>query len=306
MENFKIKFWGVRGSYPVSEPDKLKIGGHTACTEININDQTIIIDAGTGIINLGNHLIQKHKTDKKPIIATLLFSHMHYDHNQGFPFFKPFYNGNNTLYLYGPGAFETDLEKVIANAMLPPFSPVEFHELNSENIVRSISDFEAIVYRKALNFRPQICNIYQDNYTLGDDDFEVRILKGYAHPKVGILFFKITFKNKSIVYASDTEGYLNGDQRIINFSKYCDVLIHDAQYTNEDYIGTTGYTKQGFGHSTPEMAIEVAKKAFVKKLVLFHHEPEYNDAKIKEIEAESISKFPNTISAYEGLEINLI
>lgn len=145
MEKFTLKFWGVRGSYPVPGTETVKIGGNTSCVEISLNNELIIIDAGTGIIKLGDAILKKSLETKKPIVATILFSHMHHDHNQGFPFFKPAYIGSSTLYLFGPKFFQEDIEVVLARAMLPPFFPVELSELNSAKIIRSIRDSELII-----------------------------------------------------------------------------------------------------------------------------------------------------------------
>lgn len=306
MDSFKIKFWGVRGSYPVPGSDTTKIGGNTSCVEIKINNEVIIIDAGTGIIKLGNELVEESIKTKKPIVATVLFSHMHHDHNQGFPFFNPAYIGSSILYLFGPKFFQEDIEVVLARAMLPPFFPVELSELNSARIIHSINESEIIIIKPDSDSPPQIYNKYRDDYSIDDDDIEIEMLKGYAHPKGGIIFYKIKYKNKSVVYASDTEGYLWGDQKLIEFSKDCDILIHDVQFTAQDYRGETGSTKQGYGHSTPEMAIDIVKKSNAKKLVLFHHDPEHSDSKIKSIEKACQKSYSNSIAAYEGLELDLI
>ncbi len=307
MESFKIKFWGVRGSYPVSGADTTKIGGNTSCVEIRINGKLIIIDAGTGIIKLGNELVKESIKEKKSIVATILFSHMHHDHNQGFPFFKPAYIGSSILYLFGPKFFQEDMEEVLARAMLPPFFPVELSELNSARIIRSINDSEIIIMKPGSDSHPQIFNKYRDDYDINDDDIEIEILKGYAHPKGGIIFYKIKYKNKSVVYASDTEGYLWGDQKLIEFSKNCDILIHDVQFTAQEYRGEeTGISKQGYGHSTPEMAIDIVKKSNAKKLVLFHHDPEHSDSKVKSVEKACQRSYSDSIAAYEGLELTLM
>lgn len=306
MENFKIKFWGVRGSYPVPGSETVKIGGNTSCVEVNINDELIIIDAGTGIIKLGHELLHQHIKNKKPIVATILFSHMHHDHNQGFPFFKPAYLGSSVLYLFGPKFFREEIEEVISRAMLPPFFPVELSELSSTRTVRSIDDKEIIVQSPKTENKPTIFNIFKDKVKLNETDIVIEILKGYAHPKGGVIFYKIQYKNKSIVYASDTEGYLWGDQKLIEFAKDCDILIHDAQFSSKEYNGEDGLNRQGYGHSTPEMAIDVAQKSNAKKLILYHHDPTHSDSQIKSIENACQKLFPNSIAAYEGLEIKLI
>ncbi len=308
MSPFKLKFWGVRGSYPVPGKDTIEIGGNTACTEIVAGEHSIILDAGTGIIKLGESMYEQHQKDGAPITATILFSHMHHDHNQGFPFFKPAYLGTSVLYLFGPRFFHEDIQGVLANAMLPPFFPVALNELNSARIIRSIDDSEIIIIGQATEGRPRAFNKYRDPEAKNPspDDLVIDIMKGYAHPKGGIIFYRINYQGASVVYASDTEGYQWGDAKLIQFAKNCDLLIHDAQYTAAMYQGQiSGVSKQGYGHSTPEMAVDVAKKAGVKKLILFHHDPDTNDAKMRAIEMGCQKIFPNALAAREGMEFEI-
>jgi ribonuclease BN (tRNA processing enzyme) len=129
----------------------------------------------------------------------------------------------------------------------------------------------------------------------------VHIHKSYAHPKSGVYIYRVEWKGKSVVFASDTEGYVDTDRRLVAFSRDTDLIIHDAQYTEEEYA----MKKQGWGHSTPAMACDVARLANARRLVLFHHEPLYDDEKIAAIERTARENFPDTIAAYEGLEIVL-
>lgn len=304
MDSFKLKFWGVRGSYPVPGPDTVEIGGNTSCVEVRINNELILIDAGTGAIALGDKIMKESMASQVPVSATILFSHMHHDHNQGFPFFKPAYLGSSILYLFGPKMFQEDIQEVLSRAMLPPFFPVELAELNSARIIQTLDNSSCLMIRPGDN--PCVYNKFRDRIEESEDSIKIETLKGYAHPKGGVLFYKISFHGKTMVYASDTEGYMWGDQKLINFALDCDLLIHDAQYTAKQYKGETGMTRQGFGHSTPEMAIDVAKKARVKKLILFHHDPEHADAQIRAIEKACQKQFPASQAAYEGLEIELL
>ena len=302
MSDFKIKFWGVRGSYPVPGPDTREIGGNTSCVEVNVNGHLIIVDAGTGIIKLGDRLLHEHLKSKKPVVATILFSHMHHDHNQGFPFFKPAYLGTSTFYFYGPHVFQEDIGEVLSRAMLPPFFPVQLSELASAKKIQNISSQEMILLDHG--DAPVVVNRFREWFEAGPDRVVVEVLKGYAHPTGGILFYKIRFRGKSVVYASDTEGYMWGDQKLIEFCRGADVLIHDAQYTAREYSDPVS-TKQGYGHSTPEMAIDTARKAGVGRLVLFHHDPEHSDVQVRALENSCRKLFPESVAAYEGLEIVL-
>jgi len=302
-DEFRVKFWGVRGSYPVPGPRTVRFGGNTTCVEVRAGGHLIILDTGTGIIDLGYELLRHHKATGEPIFATILFSHTHHDHTQGFPFFRPAYLGSSTLYMFGPKMFREDLSEALSRAMLPPSFPVELEALNSLKIIRNIEETEVIVLRKGIP-EPVVRNIYRQNHNTSRDQAEIRLYKGYAHPKDGIIIYRISWQGRSVVFASDTEGYVGNDGRLISFARGTDLLIHDAQYTEEEY--TAGpRPKQGYGHSTPQMAAQVARLANVKQLALFHHDPQHDDEQIAAIERDAQQIFPNAIAAYEGLEVAL-
>ena len=299
-----IRFWGVRGSYPVPGPRTVRYGGNTACVEIQAGPHTIILDAGTGIINLGADLIQRARaTGGNPITATILFSHMHNDHTQGFPFFDPAYVGASTLHILGPKVFESELEETLSHAMLPPNFPIALEDLPSLKILRNVNETDIVLIGPELS-DVQVLNIYHDAIDPSPEFVRVRTYHSYAHPKSGVNIYSISWRGKTVIYATDTEGYVQSDQRLVKFAKDADVLIHDAQYRIEDYTNPAK-PKQGWGHSTPDMAIAVAQACNAKKLVLFHHEPTYDDATIAAIEARAQQVFPGAVSAYEGLELRI-
>ncbi len=304
-ETMRVTFWGVRGSFPVPGPETVRFGGNTPCVEIQANGHTIILDAGTGIVRLGNELLRRAGSNKEPVRATLLFSHMHHDHTQGFPFFTPAYVGSSILNIFGPRVFERDLEETLAHSMLPPSFPVALQEMNSLKFVRNMSETDVILLGKAAD-DIRVRNFYHEQIDDDPDLIQIRALRSYAHPE-GVLIYRIQWHNKSVIYATDTEGYVNTDQRLVAFARKADVLIHDAQYSEAHYLGQisgVGAT-QGWGHSTPQMACAVAKAAEVDRLVLFHHEPRYSDDMIAQLEQEAQTLFPNTVAAYEGLTIEL-
>lgn len=299
-----IRFWGVRGSYPVPGPRTMRFGGNTSCVEVQAGPHTIILDAGTGIINLGNDLVRRVRADgNRPIVATILFSHMHNDHTIGFPFFDPAYLGTSTLYIFGPKVFESDLEETLAHSMLPPSFPVGLDELPARKILCNVNETD-VVLMGATPTDVRVLNLYHDKIDPSSDLVHVRTYHSYAHPKNGVNIYSISWRGKTVIYATDTEGYVETDRRLVKFASGADVLIHDAQYRSEDYINPAR-PKQGWGHSTPHMAIAVAKASQIKKLVLFHHEPQYDDETVAMMEIEAQKSFPNTISAYEGLELRV-
>lgn len=301
-----IRFWGARGSHPVSGAAYLRFGGNTPCVEIEAGDHTIILDAGTGIIELGKSLMARSIESDAPIQATILFSHMHHDHTQGFPFFMPAYRGTTHLRIFGPGIFEKDLAETLARTMLPPAFPLTLNELPSLKDICAIRETDVLLIGEPVGEVTLHNRFHGPMDTLSRDVIQVHTLRSYAHPD-GVLIYRIEWRGKSVVYATDTEGYVNGDQRLAAFAADADVLIHDAQYTEDHYMGKMkGFpATQGWGHSTAAMACGVAKAANVKQLVLFHHEPQYHDTVIVGIEAHAKTLFANTVAAHEGLTIKL-
>ncbi len=301
-EGFLVRFWGVRGSYPVPGHLTANVGGNTSCIEVRVNGHLIILDAGTGIINLGRVLEQEYEAGDKLLVATILFSHTHHDHTQGFPFFGPAYSGRSVLYMFGPRTFYEDIEEALRRSMLAPAFPVALEELKSLKIISNIEESEAIILQEGLE--PRLRNLYRDEITATGDTVVITVLRSYAHPKEGVHLYRIEWQDKSLVYATDTESYAAGDTRLIRFAQETDLLIHDAQYTHQQY--TSGKVpKQGWGHSTPEMAANIAKESRVGRLVLFHHDPPHGDEVLAEMEASAKKIFSNTVLAREGLVLTL-
>jgi phosphoribosyl 1,2-cyclic phosphodiesterase len=299
-----VRFGGVRGSYPVPGTRTVRYGGNTACVEVQAGVHTIILDAGTGIINLGADLLQRARENgNRPIVATLFFSHMHHDHTQGFPFFRPAYAGASTLHILGPKVFQSDLEETLTHAMLPPSFPISLDDLASLKIMRNIGEHNIVLLGKTPS-DVRVLNLYHNEIDDSPEFVRVRTYHSYAHPKNGVNIYRISWRGKSVVYATDTEGYVETDQRLVKLSEGADLLIHDAQYRHSDYVDAAN-PKQGWGHSTPEMACAVAREANVGQLVLFHHEPNYDDETIADIEEHARALFPKTCAAHEGLELRL-
>ncbi len=201
--------------------------------------------------------------------------------------------------MFGPKTFYEDIEEALARAMLAPSFPVALAELKSLKVMSNIEESEVVVLDKSMG--PRILNVYHDEREDSPDAVEIGMMRSHAHRR-GVNIYKISWAGKSMVYASDTESYVGGDTRLIEFAMGTDLLIHDAQYTEEEYVTDP---KQGWGHSTPEMAIAIARAAKVKKLALFHHDPSHDDDTLAEIEKKAQEAFPNTILAYEGLTIEL-
>jgi ribonuclease BN (tRNA processing enzyme) len=232
----------------------------------------------------------------------MLFSHTHHDHTQGFPYFGPAYSARSVLYMFGPRTFYEDIEEALRRSMLAPAFPVALEELKSLKIISNIEESEAVILERGC--KPKLRNLYRDKVNVTGNDVKITTLRGYAHPPTGVNIYRIEWQGKSLVYATDTESYVGGDARLIRFSQGADLLIHDAQYTHQEYAGGKVPT-QGWGHSTPQMAAGIAKAAGVGQLVLFHHDPTHGDKVLAEVEASAKELFPNTILAREGLTLTL-
>jgi phosphoribosyl 1,2-cyclic phosphodiesterase len=294
-DELRIKFWGVRGSYPAPRAGTVKYGGNTACVEIRAGERTIILDAGTGIIPLGRELARRHALE-----VMLLFSHLHHDHTQGLPFFVPAYMPNARLHIFGPDGTHASLRNVLEHNQSAETFPVRLHEMASAKDIQPVRESQAIVWDEAG------VRVMESSLGAGEDAVVIRMHKSYAHPG-GVFVYRITWRGKSVVYATDTEGYVGTDRRLVKFAGHADVLIHDAQYLEAHYRGQlAGFpSTQGYGHSTALMACEVAVAAEVGQLILFHHDPSYSDAVVEGMEAPAKKKFAEVHAAYEGLEIFL-
>jgi phosphoribosyl 1,2-cyclic phosphodiesterase len=295
-EEFKVKFWGVRGSYPSPGAETVKYGGNTSSVEIRAGERTMVLDAGTGIIPLGRELTRTKRAGE----IVLLLSHLHHDHTQGLPFFVPAYLPNAKLHIFGPDGMHESLENVLERNQSSETFPVSLRDMASSKNIQSVRETQIIVWDE------NGVHVLESNSSFDDEAIAIHIHKSYAHPG-GVYAYRITWHGKSIVYATDTEGYVGTDKRLVTFAKDADVLIHDAQYSDEHYWGQlAGFpSTQGYGHSTVTMACDVAASARVRQLILFHHDPSASDAVITDMEMYAKERFSATQAAYEGLEIIL-
>jgi phosphoribosyl 1,2-cyclic phosphodiesterase len=303
-DELRIKFWGVRGSYPAPGAGTVKYGGNTASVEVRAGERTILLDAGTGIIPLGRELVRTKRASE----IMLLLSHLHHDHTQGFPFFVPAYLPNTKLHIFGPDGTHESLRNVLEHNQSSETFPVSLQDMSATKNIQAVRESQIIVWDEtgvrlvestagpALSRVEGLCN----------DALVIRIHKSYAHPG-GVYVYRITWRGKSVVYATDTEGYVGTDKRLVKFAKDTDVLIHDAQYLDEHYWGQLeGFpSTQGYGHSTVKMACEVAYASEAGQLILFHHDPSYSDAMVAGMEAAAKTQISEARAAYEGLEILL-
>lgn len=308
MDEFKIKFRGVRGSYPVANKDFLKYGGNTSCIEVKVGGHQIILDAGTGIIGLGNELMQQYIesgttiTDRAPVKCTILLTHMHLDHIQGFPFFRPSHVASTKLNLIGGVNYNEDLKEELAQLLFTKSFPLDFGDIAADLKIYDLNETNYIIFKDSET--PQIVRVNElKDGDFNENDVVITCYKSYAHPQNGVYIYKIMYKGKSLVYATDKESYPGGDKKLIKFAKGCDILIHDSQYSTEDYLSIY-VPKQGFGHSTFEMALDCKKQVGAKKIIFYHYDPSYNDERLDDLAEEYASK--DAIMSYEGMEIDLL
>ncbi len=308
---FKVKFRGIRGSYPTPEKSFLDIGGNTSCVEVNVGGHLIILDSGTGIISLGNELMKKHIASsddffqRTPINATILLSHIHSDHIQGFNFFKPLSILTSRIRVYGYSDYSESLENNLHQLLYGKSFPICLNDIAADLEISNISEGEVLIFdqNSPVPLRKRV--ISADDIIPVDEEVIVSCMKSLAHGSEGVMIYKIAYRDKTLVYATDKESYIGADKRLAFFARNANLLIHDSQYTGEDYLSPIA-PKQGFGHSTFEMAIETAKAAQVKQLAFFHFDPSYDDEKLKNIEHYYKNQFEGCFMAYEGFETELL
>lgn len=299
--DMKVRFWGVRGSYPTAGAEFIRYGGNTSCVEIEAAGSTIILDAGTGIIPLGRSLVRRAREQGKRSTCLILFSHLHHDHTQGFPFFAPAYVPGNRIFAFGPDFLGYSPRAAVEEIMRPPLFPVRFSDLNADTVFEIVHETDVLLVSDGNVRVAQVDALPEDTGGLC-----IRVLRSYAHPG-GVLHYRLDWHGQSLVYATDTEGYVSGDRRLAVFAQNANLLIHDAQYTDEHYLGLTPglSVTQGFGHSTVSMACQAAINSDVKNLVLFHHAPEYSDENLDNIRDHAREIFPGVEVAFEGFEVCL-
>lgn len=293
---FRVKFWGVRGSYPTVDPDTLAVGGNTSCVEVNVDSRRLIFDAGTGIIRLGKELCDGAVA---PPTAYVFLSHTHIDHVMGLCFFEPLLTPKAHSFILGPGDTRGALRRSLRHLTNSHLFPVSLDELKGKKEIFSLAGGEQV--RFGANARRPII---EPPKAANGDELVITTCKSPAHPLNGVMLYRVNYRNKSFVYATDIEQQEGGYPEIIEFARGADLLVHDAQYVYEEYAGRAK-SRKGWGHSTIDLAAEVAEKAQVKRLALFHHEPTHNDMTMKKIEKQAKRLFRSSMVAHEGMEIAL-
>ena len=274
-EDFTVRFWGVRGSIASPGPETLRYGANTACVELRCGAHRVICDAGTGLRPLGQALI----AEDQPIEADLLCSHTHVDHICGFPFFAPIYVPGNRFRVWaGHAAAHGDIAGAFRLMMTPPLFPDVMDTLEAAVEFKNFTAGETLALQPGLQVRTAALN----------------------HPG-GATAYRIEWAGKSLAYTTDTEHRAEGpDAAVLALAAGVDVMIYDANYTDEDYPH-----HRGWGHSTWQEGVKLARSAGVRRLVLFHHDPARTDSMLDDIARAASAAFSGTVVAREGLTLTL-
>lgn len=261
-----LRFWGVRGSIPTPRADTIRYGGNTSCYELRIGGEIIVIDAGSGISQLGSALVDEFGST--PISLTLLNTHTHWDHIQGFPFFIPAYMKNNRIRVIGRDPSPESLESIFKKQMDGNHCfPVSFKSLQS-------------------------CISFEHLDPNGQAEFDLGNLKfatcATNHPG-GCLGYRFQTPNGSVVFLSDHETGGTDEDLILEFIRGADILIADTQYTDAEFV-----SRKGWGHGCYRSVISLALHSDVKNLFMTHHDPSHNDLFMDGMLADARSMIPDS------------
>ncbi|HLO47288.1 MAG TPA: MBL fold metallo-hydrolase [Kamptonema sp.] len=279
MQNqFTVHFWGVRGSIASPGAETVRYGGNTPCVEMRVGNHRLIFDGGTGLRVLGQSLLSQ-----MPVEAYMFFTHSHWDHIQGFPFFVPAFIKCNSFRIYGAIAPNgATIQQRLNDQMLHPNFPVPLQIMGADLKFNDIEIGQPV--------------------EIGDIKIENALLN---HPGEAV-GYRVNWQGYAVAYVTDTEHFPDRlDENVLFLARNADVLIYDATYTDEEYASEKS-PKVGWGHSTWQEAVKVAKAANVKKLVIFHHDPLHNDDFLDRIGEQVAQKFPDSLMAREGLSIQLV
>ncbi|MEP0753534.1 MBL fold metallo-hydrolase [Trichocoleus sp. Lan] len=275
---FLLQFWGVRGSIPSPGKDTVRYGGNTSCIEMQIGGKRLIFDGGTGLRLLSKDLINQQQS----VEAYMFFTHYHWDHIQGVPFFKPAFMEGNCFHIYGAVPPDADsMKQHFCDRVMHSNSPVPLQGMEAD-----------------LKFYELICG---DTFQVDDITIETGPLN---HPN-GAMGYRVTWQGHTVFYCTDTEHLPDRpDENVLHLAREADILIYDAMYTDEEYNNPKS-PKVGWGHSTWQEGVKVAQAAGVKRLAIFHHEPNHSDDFLDQIETQVQEVSPGSFLAREGMIVQV-
>jgi len=268
---FTVRFWGVRGSIACSGPRTARYGGNTSSIEVRCGEELLLFDAGTGIRYLGRTL------EHTRLDADLYFTHTHFDHVCGLPFFKPLFQPQNRFRLWaGHLRGAMTLKRVLAEFMMSPLFPVPPEVFRSTLEYRDFTAGDTLTTTKGVRVRTAALN----------------------HPD-GATGYRIDFDGRSLCLVFDTEHVPgNLDRNILGFISGADLVVYDSMYTDDEYRRYVGW-----GHSTWQEGIRLCREAGAKRMVVFHHDPDHDDEMLDEIAREVHRQLPGSVVAHEGLQL---
>lgn len=287
----RLKFWGVRGSVPTPGPSTVFFGGNTSCVEVRADGEIIVLDAGTGIRPLGLALSQEF--GPRPIEVTILITHTHWDHIQGFPFFGPAYDAKNSVHILGYEGAKIGLGTTLAGQMESSYFPIALGEMPGNIVIEELDDLQ---------------------FSIGKVRVQAWTMN---HPGIAV-GYKLFTSGGAIAYIPDNEPFSQNavecpphvtdtnNLRLIEFIREADVLIIDSQYDRAEYTAHVGW-----GHGCVDDVVRLALSANVKQLFLFHHDPNHDDPQVREMAAharqivEAHGSRMRVEAAREGAEITL-
>ena len=270
---FKVKFWGVRGTIACPGPKHAIFGGNTSCIEVSMGGEKVIFDVGTGVRSLGNWMLKKGARQ-----ATILMSHTHWDHINGFPFFKPAFDPGCKFTIMAGHLNGRTIQEVFSEQMIAPYFPVPIDIMNADI---TFQDFRA-----------------GDSFDLTD---KIHVRTAALNHPGGATAYRLEFDGKSMCYVTDTE-HVPGkpDQNVLDLIEGADLVIYDCSYEDSEFA-----EKVSWGHSTWQEGIRLCTAANVKRLAIFHHDPDHEDAKMEEIECKAREMWDGAFVARENVRLML-
>ena len=271
--SIRLKLWGVRGSIPVPGATTVRYGGNTTCVEVRADGEIIVLDAGSGIRELGVAL--GNEFGSRPINLTLLISHVHWDHIQGFPFFGPSYHDKNQIQIFGYDGAGSSLRDILKEQMATPFFPVALYDLPGKIKIEKLESMDFKIGKVQVRSRymnhPGVCV----GYRLFTSKGSIAFLPDHETYDA----FKLHSANSLSLSPEQTQKRAQEERAgLVKFLQDVDLLILDTQYTDEEYRN-----HMGWGHGSISSAVSLSLDAGVRKLILFHHDPAHDDKMIDEM-----------------------
>lgn len=274
--SFKLKFWGVRGSIACPGPEYVRYGGNTSCVEVTIDGERFILDGGTGIRNLGHWMLRKQARR-----ATILLSHTHWDHINGLPFFSPAFHKNCSFHIMAGHLLEFGkIADVFAGQLKNPYFPVPVKAMRAALTFEDFAAGETLKLGRRGRLTVRTAPLNHPNNATG---------------------YRFEHRGLSLCYVTDTEHAPGKpDQNILGLIDGADLMIYDSTYTDEEFP-----SKVTWGHSTWQEGVRLAKAAGVRRLAIFHHDPDHHDDFMDNVEANASREFAGAFVARENMRIDL-